>query len=161
MKKIKILVTIGIVLGTVLICGCVQEGKIEPPTLEVIDIDILELSVDETTLNMTVVIHNPNSVGGTFNRISYTVYFKDERPLVGSDEYEFLGYSVDEKKVTIETGDTTMYSFLTVSNREVLQTLVTLSVQGHVWIKVEGTADSEIKSNSYSMPFEKEILVML
>ena len=138
-----------------------EEGIIERPTVEIIDVDIIELSVDEATIDITVEVHNPNPVGGTFNRISYTIYFKDERPFRGSGVYEFLGYSVNERKVTIETGPALLHIFFTLKNQEVLQALTTLAVQGQVWIKVVGTANLDLKAISYDIPFEKEILVLL
>lgn len=138
-----------------------EEGIIERPTVEIADIDIIELTATEATIDITVVVHNPNPVGGTFNKISYTLYFKDERPLRGSGAYEFLGYSVGEKKVAIETGDTTLHIFFTLENQAVLQTLTTLAVQGQVWIKIVGAANLNLKLFSYDLPFEQEILVPL
>jgi len=145
---------------SILFSGCVQE-IIKPPTVEVINVEIIGLSLNEATVNTTVLVHNPNPMGGTFNRINYTIYFKDERPVVGSRSYEFLGYSVDEKKVTITTGNTTMYTFFNLRNREVLQALVSLSTQGYIWIKVNGIANLDLKATSFNIPFEKEILVLL
>lgn len=133
----------------------------ERPTIEIANIDILNLTATEATIDITVIIHNPNSVGGTFNKISYTLYFKDERPLRGSGAYEFLGYSVSEKKVAIETDDTTLHIFFTLENQAVLQTLTTLTVQGQVWIKIVGTANLNLKIFSYDLPFEQEILIPL
>ncbi|MHA1879260.1 MAG: LEA type 2 family protein [Candidatus Heimdallarchaeota archaeon] len=157
----KSLIMILALIGIILISGCVQEPIIKPPTVEVVDAKILELSVNKATVDITLVVHNPNPIGATFNKIDYDVYFKDERPLRGSGEYEFMGHSTDEKKVTVESGDTTFHTFLTVENRRVLQALVTLVVQEKVWIKIKGTASLDLKATSYDIPFGKEILVPL
>lgn len=136
-----------------------EEEIIEKPNIEIADIDIVELTPAEATIDITVVLHNPNPIGGTFNKVNYTLYFKDERPIRGSGEYEFLGSSVSEKMVTIETGDTTLHIFFILDNQAVLQTLTTIAVQGQVWIKIIGEANLNLKLYSYYLPFEQEILV--
>lgn len=137
-----------------------EQEVIERPTVEIIDIDIMELSTDEATIDITVVVRNPNSVGGIFNEISYTLYFKDER-LRGSGEYEFLGSSVIEQGMAIETGENILHVFFTLKNKAILQSLVTLAVQGQVWIKVEGIANLDLKETSYDIPFEQEVPIII
>ncbi len=184
MKKIvtSLLIT-GIYLTIALTCGCTNqnesvgdgsstypseenqeeqgEGTIERPSVVITDIDMMELTATEATINITVTVHNPNPVGGTFNKISYILYYKDERPIQGSGTYEYLGDSVNEKKVAIETRETTAHICFILENQAVLQALISLAVQGQVWIKIVGTANLNLNSFSYDVPFEQEILVPL
>ena len=86
---------------------------------------------------------------------------------LGSDGVEILKEYIEcrkmkgEKKVAIETGDTTLHIFFTLENQAVLQTLTTLAVQGQVWIKIVGAANLNLKLFSYDLLFEQEILVPL
>lgn len=154
----------------VILSGCFGEETIRESVQETVqgmisvdvnDAEILRISSDEITIDTTIVVTNDNPFGGTFNKITYDIYFKDERPLVGSGEYEFLGHSIDEKKVSIGTGHTILHTFFELQNRETVQTFVTLSVRGQVWIKFKGTANLDLEAISYNIPFEREILVLL
>lgn len=54
----------------VVILGVISLGCIEKPTVEVSDIALRDVSLTSTTIDVGLVINNPNPIGATLDKIT-------------------------------------------------------------------------------------------
>lgn len=130
--------------------------------VEITFFEILDLSATESAIDITVIVVNSYyPYVDTFNEISYDIYYRiPERLEEGgwdwdSGSYNFLGSSVEERKVIIEEDVTHIHIFFTLKNQRILQTWLSLGSQYPIYLKIEGTANLTIEGISYDVPVEQ------
>ena len=133
---------------TALACGC-MEPPIKEPSATVQDIGLAGVSLREITLNTTVVIHNPNAVGATLNRVAFDVWYLDNGE-------NYLGHGERTKIDVKENGNTTVTIPVTIRNAPALSALASLVQKGSLTVRVNGSAFIDVKLAEYEQPFTQQ-----
>ena len=133
-----------------LTCGCMSEPPIKQPTVTVSDISLADVSLRTLTVITTVLIDNPNPVGGHLNKVMFDVWYLDD----GKPAY--LGHGEQTNIDVKENGNTSVEIPVTISNLQALYALGSLSQKGSIVLMVNGSAFVDVKVTSWEMKFEKE-----
>ncbi len=134
--------------GIILTCGC-MEPPVKEPTVTVQDIELTDVSLRAITLNTTVVIHNPNAVGATLNRVAFDVWYLDNGE-------NYLGHGERTKINVKENGNTTVTIPVTIQNAPALSAFASLVQKGSLTVRVNGSAFIDIKLTEYEQPFSQQ-----
>lgn len=134
----------------VVILGVMSLGCIEKPTVEVSDIALRDVSLTSTTIDVGLIINNPNPIGVTLDKIAYDVYLVNGNQL-------FLAHGEKAEKMDIQAnGRTTTNIPTSISNVGIIEALYQcISEEELPKIKVVGSASLNLKFFSIDIPFEK------
>jgi LEA14-like dessication related protein len=133
-----------------LACGCTGEPPIKQPEVTVSDISLADISLKTLTVNTTVVISNPNPVGGHLNKVKFDVWYLDEGKPV------WLGHGERDNIDVKEKGNTSVQIPVIISNMKALSAIGMLSQKNAIVLMVNGSAFVDVKVTSWEMKFEKE-----
>jgi LEA14-like dessication related protein len=140
---------LALLLCAVLAGGC-MEPPIKEPTVSVGEIALSDISLQKMIINTTVVISNPNPVGGHLNKVLFNVwYLEDGTPV-------YLGHGEKSSIDIRENGNTSVEIPVTISNLQALYAIGSLSQKGSIVLMVNGSAFVDVKVTSWEMKFEKE-----
>ena len=144
MNKAFLIATIVVILS-VMSLGC-----IEKPTVEVSDIALRDVSLTSTTIDVGLVINNPNPIGATLDKVTYDVY------LVNGDSL-YLAHGEKVEKIQVRANDHTRINIPTeISNVGIIEALYQcISKEKLPKVKVVGSASLNLKFFSVDIPFEK------
>ena len=138
-----------ILLAAILGFGCAN--AIKKPTVEVIGVEIVDITLTTIELNLTLTVDNPNPFGATLNRIEYEVEYQ------AGDEWRPLGAGVREEPIGIRAnGSSTFEVPATVTSAELVRALFILLGPGggELPVKISGEAWLDVELTSVRIPFE-------
>jgi LEA14-like dessication related protein len=131
-------------------CGCFTEPPVQQPAVSVSNIALADISLGAMTINTTVLISNPNPVGGHLDRIAFDVWYLDD------NVPKYLGHGEQYNVDIRENGNTSIVIPVTIGNLQALYALGSLSEKGSIVIRVNGSAGIDVKVTSWEMPFDAE-----
>ena len=149
MKKISLIsifvVVIVLILGVMFLRGITKK-----PTVEVGDIALEDVSLTGTTVDVELVINNPNPIGATIDKITYDVYLVNGKQT-------FLAHGEKDEKIQVSANDQTTVNIPTeISNVGIIEALYRcISKEESPKIKVVGSVSLNLKLFSIDVPFEK------
>lgn len=98
------------------------------------------------TVNATVLVTNPNPIGGRLNRVDFDLFYID-------DTRHHLGHG-EQTNIDIKADDTTAVTIpVTLDNVHSLQALASFAKRGSLLLEVNGSAFVDIRVMSYERPF--------
>ena len=138
------------IIVAVVILSAMSSGCIEKPTVEVSDIALRDVSLTSTTIDVGLVINNPNPIGATLDKITYDIY------LVNGDSL-YLAHGEKVEKIQVRANDHTTINIPTeISNVGIIEALYQcISEEELPKIKVVGSASLNLQFFSIDIPFEK------
>jgi len=98
--------------------GC-TEPPIKDPVVTVSDIGLSDVTLQTMTVNATVVIFNPNSIGAKLSKAAFDIYYLDDTP-------NFLGHGEQTDIDVISSGNTTV-TIPTIGNIQAIRAVATRS----------------------------------
>jgi LEA14-like dessication related protein len=153
--KLKIWI-IGISMLLV-VSSCIEE-VIKKPTIESIDIDLKDVTLTTTTVDVEVTIHNPNPFGATFNKIAYDIYFQE------GGRWKYMGHGEKTDKTELRANGLTTIKIPTrIDNKDAIRAIYQMLVigKGSLPIKVSGSVYLDVKLTSIEIPFQQTRTVTL
>lgn len=141
-------------LVAVLLCsaGCVTP-LLQEPTITLSGVGIENVTPGSTDLSLRLVVDNPNPVGATLTRVSFDVYYLDDREWVFLAHGERGGFAVranDETAVIIP---------VTVDNLRLVQGLLRGLADGEVTLRVTGSGVLDFGITTFEIPFDRTVEV--
>jgi len=132
-----------VVLG-ILLAGC--SGTPKNPEVSVKGVTLTSFSLSSISLDVMLLVNNPNSFGITLTSLAFDVYYQDGADWVYLAHGEKTGLSITpgENEVTVP---------VTVSSPELLRSLVGLITSGKLTIRIQGTASPDFMGISPEVPF--------
>lgn len=142
LKQIAIVLVSGFVLvgGGAVATGVVNlqqpvsiASQFDEPTAGVLNFQFESQSGDETTVNITYFIDNPNPISGEITKIEYDLFWNNEE----HGEYAFMGTGQDKNvKIPNET-NITEHSLAVLQSDQAASAFTTKETQGFIWVKVD------------------------
>jgi LEA14-like dessication related protein len=129
--------------------GC-MEPPIKQPTVSVSNIELADVSLQKMTINTTIVVDNPNPVGGHLNKVLFDVWYLDGTMPV------YLGHGERNDIDIRENGNTSVGIPVSIGNLQALYALGSLSQKGSIVLMVNGSAFVDVKVTSWEMKFEEK-----
>ena len=145
-KKYIVLLTVLLIVLPILFAS---EFLLKEPNIEVRGVDIRDISLTATTIDIKTVVQNPNIIGANLDKIAYNIYF-----LSGEDDWQFLASGVKEDISIKANGNTTVIIPLKISNIQAIMATFQRFFEGPTTLKVNGTTSFDLWIFSYDMPFE-------
>jgi len=127
--------------------GC-TEPPIKDPVVTVSDIGLSDVTLQTMTVNATVVIFNPNSIGAKLSKAAFDIYYLDDTP-------NFLGHGEQTDIDVISSGNTTVTIPVTIGNIQALRAVATLVRKGSLTLSVNGSAFIDVRVTSFEKRFEQ------
>ncbi len=133
-----------LIAGGIVISGCSALPK--SPEVSVVGVSVTSVSLSTLSLDVALLVNNPNSFGITLKSLSFDVYYQSGNEWVYLSHGEKTGIVIDpgENKVTVP---------VTVSSAELLRSLAGLITNGNLTIQVRGTASPDFYGIAPSVPF--------
>jgi hypothetical protein len=147
MKQL-ILPCIFLLLGVfIIIAGC-AEPPIRDPVISVSDIALSNVSIQTMTVNTTVVIFNPNTIGAKLNTVSFDISYLD-------DTTNYLGHGEQSSIDVISSGNTTVTIPVTIGTIPAIKAVAALVRKGTITLNVNGSALIDVRMTSFEKRFEQ------
>ncbi|MCM2465002.1 LEA type 2 family protein [Methanoculleus oceani] len=143
-------------LIAVLLCsaGCVVPALREP-TITLSGVAVENITPGSIDLSLRLVVDNPNPVGATLARVSFDVYFFDDR------EWVFLAHGEQEGIAIRPNGETAVTIPVTVDNLRLVQAFLRGLADGAVTLRVSGSGVLDFGITTFEVPFERTVEVGL
>ena len=139
-----------LIIALFLLVGGCMEPPVKQPAVSVSDIDLADVSIQKMTINTTIVVDNPNPVGGHLNKVLFDVWYLDGTMPV------YLGHGERNAIDIRENGNTSVVIPVSIGNLQALNALGTLSQKGSIVLMVNGSAFVDVKVTSWEMKFEEK-----
>ena len=152
MKLQFLLLACSVLAGGIFASGCSLLYK--DPTVSVKSVMPESFSLSEMTLNVTLDVNNPNSMGITLKTLSFDVYYQQ-----GSD-WVYLSHG-EQTGVRVNPGENVISIPVTVNNLELGKSLVSLVSQGTLTLQIRGTAAPDILGFGPKIPFTHTTTISL
>ncbi|HSQ94039.1 MAG TPA: LEA type 2 family protein [Methanoregula sp.] len=130
-----------------LFAGC-TEPPVKDPVVTVSDIALSDVSLRTMTVNTTVNIWNPNSIGARLSRVTFDVYYLD-----GGRKY--LGHGETSNIEVKESGNTTVLIPVSIDTIQAVSAVGSLLQKGSLTLNVNGSAFIDVKVTSFEKRFEQ------
>jgi LEA14-like dessication related protein len=144
MKLQFLLMACSVLAGGVFLTGCSLLFK--EPQVSIKSVVPTSFSLSELTLNVTLDVNNPNSMGITLKTLSFDVYYQQ-----GSD-WVYLSHG-EQHGVRVNPGENEVSIPVTVSNVELGKSLLSLVSKGELSLQIQGYAVPNILGFGPKIPF--------
>jgi LEA14-like dessication related protein len=152
MKLQFLLLACSVLAGGIFASGCSLLYK--DPQVTVTSVVPESFSLSEITLNVTLDVNNPNSMGITLKTLSFDVYYQQ-----GSD-WVYLSHG-EQSGVRINPGENEVSIPVTVNNVELGKSLLSLVSQGTLTLQIRGYAAPDILGFGPKIPFTHTTTISL
>jgi LEA14-like dessication related protein len=133
-----------LVAGAILVTGC--SFLFKQPEISVEGVSLTSLNLTEMTLDVTLSVNNPNSMGITLASLSFDVFYQK-----GSD-WIYLAHG-EQTGIRINPGNNTVTIPVVISNRELLGSLFGFITKGEITLQIRGVAKPDFYGLAPSVPF--------
>jgi LEA14-like dessication related protein len=143
--------TLFLLLAMVMIAlgaGCTGDAIIQEPTAEVTAIAITGIGLQQLDLDVSVLVGNPNPVGGTIETIEFDIFFDE------NGRETFLGRGGGGPVSLPAGGETEVTLPVSVSTPGLVQAILAAARDGGVVLVVRGTGGISIAGIPFEVPFE-------
>jgi len=124
--------------------------SLEMPTVTVDDISAREISEETMTLDVRVIVHNPNPVGADVSLITFDLFFFEN-----NDTQRYLGHG-EKKNIRIrKKGDTTFTIPVVIENLALVRAAHEATSREEVTMKVSGSVFLRLLFFEIEIPFER------
>jgi LEA14-like dessication related protein len=132
-----------------LTCGIIVSGcasLLKSPEVSVTGVSLASASLSELSLDVSLLIDNPNSFGITLKTLSFDVYYQ------AGGEWVYLSHG-EATGIRIEPGANNVTIPVTVSSAELLRSLAEYFTKGEITIQIRGTASPDFYGLAPKVPF--------
>jgi LEA14-like dessication related protein len=133
-----------LIAGGIVITGCSVPQK--SPEVSVRGVSLTSFSFSELSLDVVLLVNNPNSFGITLKSLSFDVYYQSGNDWVNLSHGEKTG-------IMINSGQNEVTVPVTVSNAELLRSLAGLVTTGELTLQIRGTASPDFYGIAPNIPF--------
>lgn len=133
-----------LITGGIVISGCAS--LLKSPDISVTGVSLASASLSELSLNVSLLVDNPNSFGITLKTLSFDVYYQS------GGEWVYLSHG-ETSGIRIEPGKNNVTIPVTVSSAELLRSLAEYVTAGELTLQVRGTASPDFYGLAPKVPF--------
>jgi LEA14-like dessication related protein len=133
-----------LIAGGIVISGCTALPK--SPEVSVAGVSVISLSFSSLSLDVTLLVNNPNSFGITLKSLSFDVYYQS------GNDWVYLSHG-EKTGIVIDPGENEVTVPVTVSSAELLRSMAELITTGNLTLQVRGTASPDFYGIAPSVPF--------
>jgi LEA14-like dessication related protein len=152
MKLQFLLLACSVLAGGIFASGCSLLYK--DPQVSVTSVVPESFSLSEMTLNVTLDVNNPNSMGITLKTLSFDVYTQQ------GNDWVYLSHG-EQSGVRINPGENEVSIPVTVNNVELGKSLLSLVSQGTLTLQIRGYAAPDILGFGPKIPFTHTTTISL
>jgi LEA14-like dessication related protein len=124
------------------------------PIVTVNDVALQSFSMQSLTLNVTLLVDNPNPVGIPVKSISFDLFYQH------GHEWLFLSHG-ERSRFEINAGKNEMPMPVTVKNTALISALAGMLIQGEITIRITGIAMPNLLLFAPKVPFSREMTIPL
>jgi LEA14-like dessication related protein len=136
---------LGILLaGCIIAAGCT--GVPKAPEVSVQGVTLTSFSLSSLSLDVILLVNNPNSFGITLSSLAFDVYYQS-----GAD-WVFLSHG-EKTDLQIDPGQNQVIVPVTVSSGELVRAVAGLITSGELTIQIRGTATPDFYGIGPKIPF--------
>jgi len=132
--------------------GC--EMLLKDPIVTVKDVALRSFSLQSLTLDVTLLVDNPNRVGIPVKSISFDLFYQNR------NEWAFLSHG-ERTRFKINAGKNEVPMPVTVQNTALLTALAGMLLQGEITIRITGIAMPNLLLFAPKLPFSREMTIPL
>jgi LEA14-like dessication related protein len=133
-----------LITGGIVISGCAS--LLKSPEVSVTGVSVSSVSLSELTLNVSLLVDNPNSFGITLKTLSFDVYYQ------AGGEWVYLSHG-EAADIRIEPGKNNVTIPVTVSSAELLRSLAEYFTKGEITLRIRGNASPDFYGLAPKVPF--------
>jgi LEA14-like dessication related protein len=133
-----------LVIGAMLVTGC--SFLFKQPEVSVTGVSLTSLNLTDMTLDVSLSVNNPNSMGITLASLSFDVFYQN------GNDWNFLAHG-EQSGIKINPGTNNVTVPVVISNRELLGSLIGLFTRGEITLQVRGVAKPDFYGLAPSIPF--------
>jgi LEA14-like dessication related protein len=122
------------------------------PTITVSNVALRSFSFNSLTLDVTLIVNNPNFVGISLKSLSFDVFYQN------STGWVFLSHG-ERTQFRVNAGENTISVPVTVQNAALLSALVGMLAKGKITIRVTGVTLPDFLLFAPKVPFSRELTV--
>lgn len=127
--------------------GCTQPA-LQDPAVTIGEIALSDVSLQAMTVNTTIIIFNPNTVGADLERVAFDVWYIDDMP-------QYLGHGEQSDIQVKENGNTSITIPVKIGTAEAAQAVGSLVRKGTLRIRINGSATIDLRLTTFEKPFEQ------
>ena len=127
---------------------------LKDPLVTVNNMALHSFSLQSLTLDVTLLVDNPNPVGISLKSISFDLFYQDR------NEWVFLSHG-ERTRFKIRAGSNEVPLPVTVSNAALLTALVGMVAKGEITIRITGIATPDFLLFAPRVPFSHETTIPL
>jgi LEA14-like dessication related protein len=136
----------------IIISGCA--ALLKSPEVMVKGVALSSVSLSELSLDVNLLVNNPNSFGITFRSLSFDVFYQE------GNEWVYLSHG-EKTGIRIEHGKNEVTVPVTVRNAELLRSLAGFITSGEVPLQIRGIAAPDFYGIAPKVPFAYTTAVTL
>ena len=152
MKIQILLLACSILAGGVFASGCSLLFK--NPDVSVKSVVPTSFSLSELSLNVTLDVNNPNSMGITLKTLSFDVYYQQ------GNDWVYLSHG-EQSGVRVNPGENDISIPVTVNNVELGKSLLSLISKGELTLQIRGYAAPDLLGFGPKIPFTHTTTISL
>jgi LEA14-like dessication related protein len=133
-----------LIAGGIVISGCSALPK--NPEVSVAGVSVTSVSLSSLSLDVTLLVTNPNSFRITLKSLSFDVYYQS------GNDWVYLSHG-EEDGIVINPGPNEVTVPVTVSSAELLRSLASLVTTGNLTLQIRGTAQPDFYGIAPKVPF--------
>jgi LEA14-like dessication related protein len=133
-----------LIAGGIVISGCSALPK--NPEVSVAGVTVTSVSLSSLSLDVALLVNNPNSFGITLKSLSFDVYYQD------GNDWVYLSHG-EKTGIVINPGENVVTVPVTVSSAELFRSLASLVTTGNLTLQIRGTAFPDFYGIAPKIPF--------